>query len=107
MDPLPPSADSAGPIDLAGLPPSPPAGAGKVGTADETGTAPLDGPAAGAEPAIARLFGALAVQHRADGSLVIEAPPDAARALEALFEGMARLMATARSGTGSPPVSTR
>jgi superfamily II DNA or RNA helicase len=106
IDPLPASAESAGPLDLAGLSPSPPAEAGEVGTADETGTASLDGPAAGAEPAIARLFGALAVQHRSDGSLVIEAPPDAARALEALFEGMARLMATARSGKGSPPVPT-
>jgi hypothetical protein len=99
-DPLPVSAESAGPTDVPGLAPSPTAGAGKVETADETGTAPLEGPAAGAEPAIARLFGAVAVQHRADGSLVIEAPPDAARALEALFDGMARLMATARSGTG-------
>jgi superfamily II DNA or RNA helicase len=106
-DPVPASADSAGPTDMAGLPPSPPAEAGEVGTVDETGTAPLDGPVAGTEPAIARLFGALAVQHRADGSLVIEAPPDAARALEVLFEGMARLMATARSGTGSPPVRAR
>jgi hypothetical protein len=44
-------------MDQAGLPPIPPAEAGEVGTADETGPAPLDSPAAGAEPAIALLFG--------------------------------------------------
>jgi hypothetical protein len=40
-----------------------------------------------------RLFGSVSVRRRDDGGVVIEAPPDAARALESMFEGMARLMA--------------
>jgi hypothetical protein len=50
---------------------------------------------------VATLFGAVAVQRRADGGLVIEAPPQAARALQSLFEGMARLMAMAAGGAGA------
>jgi SNF2 family DNA or RNA helicase len=49
---------------------------------------------------VSTLFGAVAVQRRADGGLVIEAPPQAARALQSLFEGMARLMAIAADGGG-------
>jgi hypothetical protein len=49
---------------------------------------------------IARLFDALRVERGADGSLRIEAPPAAASALAALFEGMARLLSAVG---GAPP----
>ena len=50
-------------------------------------------PATGAEiPTVARLFDALRVERGADGSLRIEAPPQAASALASLFDGMARLL---------------
>ena len=41
---------------------------------------------------VSGLFAALRVERAADGAIRIEAPPPAARALMALFEGMARLM---------------
>jgi superfamily II DNA or RNA helicase len=47
--------------------------------------------------AIVPLLGALKVERGADGSLRIEAPPAAAGALAALFEGMARLLSAAPS----------
>jgi hypothetical protein len=47
-----------------------------------------------------RLFGSVSVRRRDDGGVVIEAPPDAARALVSVFEGMARLMAAA-----APPMA--
>jgi hypothetical protein len=61
----------------------------------------LDAPA-GPQPSgdVDRLFGSVSVRRRDDGGLVIEAPPDAARALVSVFEGMARLMAAA-----APPVA--
>jgi SNF2 family DNA or RNA helicase len=43
-------------------------------------------------PPVARLFDALRVERGADGSLRIEAPPQAASALASLFDGMARLL---------------
>jgi hypothetical protein len=49
------------------------------------------------------LFAAIGVQRRADGALLIEASPHAARALMSLFEGMARLMATAAEPAAAPP----
>jgi superfamily II DNA/RNA helicase len=49
---------------------------------------------------VARLFGAVTVNRRDDGSLVIEAPPEAARALASLFAGMSRLMASAAAPEG-------
>ena len=42
-----------------------------------------------------RLFGAISVRRLDDGGVVIEAPPEAARALVSVFEGMARLLAAA------------
>jgi len=52
-------------------------------------------PATGVEiPPVARLFDALRVERGADGSLRIEAPPQAANALALLFDGMARLLCT-------------
>lgn len=60
------------------------------------GGAPLsNGPIPDGDDQIARLFGAVSVNRRHDGSLVIEAPPEAARALASLFDGMSRLMAAA------------
>ena len=44
---------------------------------------------------VARLFSAVRVSRRDDGGVVIEAPPETARALVSLFEGMSRLMAAA------------
>jgi hypothetical protein len=51
------------------------------------------GPGVGA--GVARLFDAVRVNRRDDGGVVIEAPPEAARALVSLFEGMSRLIAAA------------
>jgi len=51
------------------------------------------------EEAVRELFAALKVERAADGAVHIEAPPLAARALMALFEGMARLM---ESSSGAP-----
>jgi hypothetical protein len=48
---------------------------------------------------IGQLLAALTVERLASGRLRIEAPPPAARALMSLFEGMARLMATAAEPT--------
>ena len=63
--------------------------------------------------AVRELFAALKVERAADGAVHIEAPPLAARALMALFEGMARLMdsspgaprAASSNGAASEPVS--
>ena len=58
-----------------------------------------------ARDGVAGLFGAVVVQRRADGGVVIEAPPEAARTLLALFDGMARLMAAVAdpAGLAGPP----
>jgi superfamily II DNA or RNA helicase len=63
--------------------------------------APVTTVVIGDSAGVARLFGEIAVQRRADGGVVIEAPPRAARELVSLFEGMARLMA-AVSGDAPP-----
>lgn len=41
---------------------------------------------------VKRLFAALQIRPGANGGIVIEAPPDAAAGLAALFEGMAQLL---------------
>ena len=56
---------------------------------------------------VARLFDALRVDRGADGSLRIEAPPEAAAALAALFDGMARLLSTAAAPPPSAMPGTR
>ena len=69
-----------------------------------------DGPGAGAtgpEPIpshadIERLVSGLRVQHTASGGLVIEAPPETASTLAALFSGMAQLLRAA----AAPPVTS-
>jgi SNF2 family DNA or RNA helicase len=59
-------------------------------------------PAAGsASLPVARLFDALRVERGADGSLRIEAPPEAASALASLFDGMARLLSAVGSAQAS------
>ncbi len=58
---------------------------------------------------IQRLVSRLTVQHTASGGLVIEAPPETASTLAALFAGMAQLLhaAAAPPMTGGPPVGRR
>ena len=51
------------------------------------------------EAPVARLFEAIRVERGSDGSLRIEAPPAAAGALAALFDGMARLL----TAVAAPP----
>jgi superfamily II DNA or RNA helicase len=51
---------------------------------------------------ISGLFGALRVERAADGAIRIEAPPTAARALTALFEGIARMMDAAAAAPSAP-----
>jgi superfamily II DNA or RNA helicase len=59
-------------------------------------------PAAGPAPLpVARLFDALRVERGANGSLRIEAPPEAASALASLFDGMARLLSAVGSAQAS------
>jgi hypothetical protein len=50
---------------------------------------------------IPRLFAGLTVQRAASGGLVIEAPPESASALAALFSGMAQLLQAA----AAPPIT--
>ena len=57
---------------------------------------------------VVQLFNALRVERGADGSLRIEAPPQAASALAALFDGMARLLsAVGAASTGGGAEQTR
>jgi len=70
-----------------------------VAAADESGDA-AGAAALGAEPRppaadIQRLIAGLTVQRTAGGGLVIEAPPEAASTLAALFAGMAQLLQAA------------
>jgi hypothetical protein len=62
---------------------------------------PAPAPVALSSAPVAQLFNALRVERGADGSLRIEAPPQAASALAALFDGMARLLsAVGAASTG-------
>ncbi len=56
-------------------------------------------PAIAGDAPVARLFEAIKVERGSDGSLRIEAPPAAAGALAALFDGMARLL----TAVAAPP----
>jgi hypothetical protein len=72
-----------------------------AGAAEPSAGAALSGPAPVAPAGdVDRLFGAVSVRRHDDGGVVIEAPPDAARALVSMFEGMARLMAAAAPPAG-------
>jgi hypothetical protein len=60
---------------------------------------PPPGEAGPASGDIAALFGSVQVRRTASGGLTLEAPPEAAASLAALFEGMAKLLAqSARAG---------
>ncbi len=81
-----------------------------VAAGDESGDA-AGAAARGAQPTssaadIQRLVAGLTVQRTANGGLVIEAPPDTASTLAALFSGMAQLLTAAATlpGTGKRPV---
>ena len=76
-----------------------------VAAGDESRDAP-GAAAAGPEPIpsngeIQRLVSGLRVQHTASGGLLIEAPPETASTLAALFSGMAQLLRAA----AAPPVT--
>ncbi len=106
------SADTARPGDRI----SPPCRQGNTGSAereieavvaagDESRDA-ADATSPGTEPMppaadIQRLVAALSVQRTATGGLVIEAPPEAASTLAALFSGMAQLLQAA----AAPPIA--
>ena len=64
-------------------------------------------PAIAGDAQVARLFEAIKVQRGSDGSLRIAAPPAAAGALAALFDGMARLLTAvaAPAAAEQPPPS--
>ena len=55
------------------------------------------------EPDVATLLSALTVRPREDGGMTIDAPPEAAHTLAAMFEGMARLL---RAGAEPSPPSS-
>jgi superfamily II DNA or RNA helicase len=74
---------------------------------DESRDAPGASPP-GPEPVpsaadIGRLVSGLSVQRTASGGLVIEAPPETASTLAALFSGMAQLLQAAAAPTIQPP----
>jgi hypothetical protein len=61
---------------------------------------PAQGAAGSAGAAgVADLFGAVQVTRKADGGMVLEAPPEAAATLSALLAGMAQLFAQAAAPT--------
>ena len=80
-----------------------------VAAGDESRDAPEAGiPATEAPPSAAdvrRLVSGLKVQRTATGGLVIEAPPEAASTLAALFSGMARLLEAAAAAPGTSGAS--
>jgi superfamily II DNA or RNA helicase len=78
-----------------------------VTAGDESGDTPaLAAPRPGPLPSAAevqRLFAGLTVQRAAHGGLVIEAPPETASTLAALFSGMAQLLQAAAPAAAAPP----
>ena len=81
-----------------------------VAAGDESRDVPLAAITAGPEPAdsaaaIQRLVAGVTVRRTASGGLVIEAPPEAASTLGALFSGMAQLLHSAATppATGESP----
>ena len=82
---------SDGPPTAGGMPTAEPA------PGDGAAPLPASGPSDG-DGGVARLFSSVTVNRRNDGGVVIEAPPETARALVSLFEGMSRLLAAAAPG---------
>jgi hypothetical protein len=85
-----------------------------VSAGDESRDAPPAAPPEPARPGFApdvqQLFSGLSVQRTAAGGLVIEAPPETASTLAALFSGMAQLLqaaAAAAPAAGTPVPSPR
>jgi len=70
--------------------PAPPSAPPAVATSSSAAPAPVD---------VRGLFSRLQVRRESDGRVVIEAPPEAASALSALFEGMAAML----QSLASPP----
>jgi hypothetical protein len=66
-----------------------------VAAGDESRDAPAAAEAPQLAPDVQRLFSGLTVQRTARGGLVIEAPPETASTLAALFSGMAQLLQAA------------
>jgi hypothetical protein len=82
-----------------------------VAAGDESHDAPVDG-AQGPAPIpsavdIQRLVSGLTVKHTATGGLVIEAPPETASTLGALFSGIAALLQAAVAPRGRDPIGTQ
>ncbi|MBI3269031.1 MAG: DEAD/DEAH box helicase [Planctomycetes bacterium] len=86
--PVEAAAPASGPTLISGTEAAPPALALSSPTASEPEPAP-----AGDE--VRRLFSRLSVKPTPSGGISIEAPPEAASALAALFEGMARMLQSA------------
>lgn len=83
------SADDAGTIAAAT--------ATHAASADDAGPASREAPDRGVDSAT-DLFRALRIERSPGGHLRIEAPPEAAESLLALFEGMAKLLGSAMRG---------
>jgi hypothetical protein len=79
------------------------AAAGEAAALEAGGPPAIPAVAAVSNVEVPRLFEALRVERSADGGLRIEAPPEAARALMSLFDGMARLMAAAAAPVAARP----
>ena len=81
-----------------------------VTAGDESRDAPASAKPESEPPAFAqdvqRLFSGVTVQRTARGGLVIEAPPEAASTLAALFSGMAQLIQAAAGAAGPPAPSS-
>jgi superfamily II DNA or RNA helicase len=69
---------------------------------DAPAAAPLERARAAFAPDVQNLFSGLTVQRTAQGGLLIEAPPETASTLAALFSGMAQLLQAAAAPPTSP-----
>ncbi|MBI5482310.1 MAG: DEAD/DEAH box helicase [Deltaproteobacteria bacterium] len=84
---------------LAAAAAAPPRAQADGAAAVETTAAPVPTTDAVPADAVRRLFGQLQVRTRDDGGVTIDAPPDSALALAAIFEGMAGML---RAGARAP-----
>jgi superfamily II DNA or RNA helicase len=103
ISPVPRRAEDASPADDDGVEREIDA---VVASGDESGDGAIDpvpGPADSAAM-IQRLVGGVTVQRTATGGLVIEAPPETASTLAALFSGMAQLL---QAAAAPPPKAER